>query len=136
MNNIKIDEFLEVTKNMELLDIKNLCKTNTNIFNLCTEYKHLIFKNIVYILQYTTQLASGHELIIINKIYKDINHAIEEMNRKYNIQLNILNKKSNEDSRYTFSFHSGKFKSIIEEDNAEDNDQTYIWKIKAYKVLD
>lgn len=136
MNNIKIDEFLEVTKNMELLDIKNLCKTNTHIFNLCNEYKHLIFKDIVYILQYNTQLQMGYEPIIINKIYKNINHAIEEMNRKYNIQFNIMNKKSNEDSRYTFSFNNDKFKAIIEEDNGEDNDQTYIWKIKAYKILD
>lgn len=133
MNNIRIDEFLEIIKNMELRDIKNLCKTNTHIFNLCNEYKHIIFNDVIYILQYDIHIDSCSDKII-SGIFKDINKAIKEMNRQYNIQLSIMNKKSQENSHYTFSFYNNLFECNLEDDNGRDDDKSYKWKITAHKI--
>ena len=138
LSNIKIDEFLEIIKdeNLNLNDIKNLFKTNNHVFSLCNDYKNIIFRDVIYILQFTYRehQIDDFKFNIIGT-FKNINHAITRMKIEYDKVRSVLEKKMNDNNRYTFNFTKKTLYCELEEDNGIDEDQSFNWKIKAIKLI-
>lgn len=133
-------EFLETIKYLNLSDIKNLCKTNKTYMNYCQEYKHLIFKDIVYVLVYTYyKIGDIEDSLIVDTIgiFKNINEAINLMKLKYTEQINQLeNININNNNSYTYSFNDiPKLSRSLAEDNGDDDDQLFNWKIQIKKLI-
>jgi hypothetical protein len=122
------DILLESFKQMSLNDIKNLCKTDKKMMNFCKNNKHIIFKNIVYVLTFTEfQVGNPEESIVLKtNVFKNISDAIKYMDLQY--------EKKKEEQIIDYSINSQKFSKTISQDTAKDTDFIYKWKIESKKI--
>jgi hypothetical protein len=132
------DSILEIFKNLSLEDIKKTCNANKQMMNLCKKYKHIIFKDIVYVLEYFKfEVGNPEETIELNTdVFKNKENALKKMNSLYNKKLTELKNKVERDDSFEFSFEDSIYNSkTITEENAKDTDYIYKWKIKTKKML-
>ena len=136
--NINFDAFLEIVKHLNLHDIKELCKSNSQYMRWCREFKHIIFKDIVYVLSYTEfQVGNPEETIkteIIN-VFKDINYAKKIMHKIINRKKINLEIENHNDITYALSFNETAVKYTLNEDNGSDTDRIFIWRIHTKKII-
>lgn len=133
---LTLDNFLDTIKYMSLNDIKNMCKTNRLYMNYCKQAKNIIFKDIIYVLEYYTFKWKDPEDIQVEVIgaYKNIDDAINKMNELYNKKHGKLDDRRIEDDNYVFTYNeSPKLYRDLAEENFI-NDQIWKWKIHIKKL--
>ncbi len=132
------DSILEIFKNLSLEDIKKTCNANKQMMNLCKKYKHIIFKDIVYVLEYFKfEVGNPEETIELNTdVFKNKENALKKMNSLYNKKLAELKNKVERDDSFEFSYEDSTYNSkTITEENAKDTDYIYKWKLKTKKMV-
>ena len=134
---INEDEILEIITYLDIEDIKKICKSDKKIFDICKRNQKIIFKDIVYVLEYLEHDSSNVDTIKFDTfaVFKNKNDAIIEMDKKYNSKKEEFDKMSEANNSFSYSFgiETGNSRRLSE-DNGNDNDMNYQWKIKTIKL--
>lgn len=135
--NLSDDELLNIIRYMEIDDLKNLCSVNKNMKDLCKKYKNIIYKDVVYIVEYIEHTQNIDSLkTSVLAVYNNKKDAIMRMNMMFNDKKVELQLKHELENSYSYSWsEDGKKLKKLEEDNGEDNDKTYIWKVVSKRVF-
>lgn len=137
MKKLDEDSILEIFKKLSLDEIKKTCRSNKYMMNLCKKYKHIIFKDIIYVLEYVEfEVGNPEETLELNTdVFKNKDDALEKMKELYDKKFLQLEKKVEREDSFEISYEDTYNSRSITEDNSKDTDRIYKWKVKTKKML-
>lgn len=135
--NLNDDEVLNIIKYMDIEDIHTLCKTNRTLKEFCKKYKTTIYKNVIYAIEHIEHTQNVETLnTAIVAVYSNKRDAIMRINLLFNDKKAEMQLKHELNRDYTFSWtEDGNDMKKLEEENDNQNDKTYIWKIITKRIF-
>lgn len=135
--NLNEDEILNIIKYMDIDDIHSLCETNKSLKEFCKQHKNIIYKNVIYAIEYIEYKDNIDTLsTAIIAVYSDKKDAIMRLNLLFTDKKAQLQLKHEMDRNFSFSWtEDGNKMKKLEEDNDDKNDWTYIWKIIPKRIF-